>query len=183
MKEQTAWKSIRKSRYCMRKRINVKEPSDHLFWIEWLFTSQSEVSPWLSPFKIISGYRQIVWIHCSVFISYHVRERTGNSAILQFSFQILSSYCWHSDRSQPWSKFHLPIGPFLHFQRFLCISFVLVILYYNIFCDLSIVFWKFIFFFFDFWRHIKNDSLQYHRCPRENCLFMSRQPHRFTGKR
>ena len=34
------------------------------------------------------------------------------------------------------------------FQRLLCISFLLVILYYNISSCLSIVFWKFIYFFY-----------------------------------
>ena len=56
-------------------------------------------------------------------------------------------YRWHSDRSQPWSKSYLPIGPSLHFQRLLCVSFLLVSLYYNIFFSLSTVFWKFICFF------------------------------------
>ena len=38
------------------------------------------------------------------------------------------------------SNFYLPIGPFLHFQRLLCVSFLLMVIYYNISFRLSIVF-------------------------------------------
>ena len=86
----------------------------------------------------------------TVLFSSLITSGKGSAILLFFCLLFFRSghlFRRHSDRSQSWLKFHLPIGPFLHFQRLLCVSFLLVILYYNISFYLSIVFWKFLYYF------------------------------------
>ena len=114
------------------------------------FTCQSEVSPWLSPFKIISGYCQIVRILCSVFSSFIFKNHPAPDLLMHpFSSDVIPSCAsvWSFLKMIKILPSHWTFPPF---QRLLCVSFLFVSLYYNIFFPLSTVFWNFFKIYFIF---------------------------------